>query len=213
MSKLTKFIKNNIKLFVGIIIGGILFGGATYVIATEIASGSVTYTSNGQTTVEGALNDLYQKADVLKKINYYQYWRSTSSQDPGYVPSQVYPSYTSIVTNNTTSTLVRTLYSNGSPTTHGACLYYGTSNKIFCIDQGYWTAGGASADSVKTVLQLAMSSALGVSSSNISCSSTSSYVYCSVGSAKIYAYTNNGVRSDDGSKYCNITRSGVASCT
>ena len=64
MSKVGKFLKNNIKLFVGIIIGGILFGGATYVIATSIASSNITYTSNGQTTVEGALNDLYSKANT-----------------------------------------------------------------------------------------------------------------------------------------------------
>ena len=64
MSKVGKFLKNNIKLFVGIIIGGILFGGATYVVATEIASSSVTYTGNGQSTVEGAINDLYGKADT-----------------------------------------------------------------------------------------------------------------------------------------------------
>ena len=45
------------------ILGAIIFGGSAYVIATEIASSSVAYTENGQTTVEGALTDLYSKAD------------------------------------------------------------------------------------------------------------------------------------------------------
>jgi len=62
MNKIAKFIKSNIKVVVAFIIGAILFGGSAYVLATTIASSSVAYTENGQTTVEGALTDLYQKA-------------------------------------------------------------------------------------------------------------------------------------------------------
>ena len=69
MVKLTNLFKQNIKLFIGIIIGGILFGGSAYVLASVIASSSVTYTGNGQTTVEGALTDLYQKADSIVPID------------------------------------------------------------------------------------------------------------------------------------------------
>ena len=69
MVKLTNLFKQNIKLFIGIIIGGILFGGSAYVIATEIASSSVTYTENGQTTVEGALNTLYTRANTWVNPN------------------------------------------------------------------------------------------------------------------------------------------------
>ena len=57
-----KILKNNIKLIIGIIIGGIVFGGISYAVATGISSGDVTYTANNQTTVQGALNDLYSKA-------------------------------------------------------------------------------------------------------------------------------------------------------
>ena len=59
-----KFIKSNIKVVVAFIIGAILFGGSAYVLATTIASSSVAYTENGQTTVEGALNTLYTRANI-----------------------------------------------------------------------------------------------------------------------------------------------------
>ena len=45
----------------GLIIGIILSGGIVYA-ATTIASSYVTYTGNSQSTVEGALNDLYTKS-------------------------------------------------------------------------------------------------------------------------------------------------------
>ena len=62
MKRVKNLIKNNIKLLIGIIIGGVLFGGMGAYAAT-VAAGSVTYTSNGQSTVNGALNDLYTRAN------------------------------------------------------------------------------------------------------------------------------------------------------
>ena len=220
MSKVTKFMKNRKFIFaIGFILGGLILGGTTYVIATSIASSNITYTNNNQTTVEGALDDLYQKADLLNKIEYYQYWRDTAQYTSTSTPSTVYPSYTSVATSGTTSTLVRTLYSNGSPTIHGACLYYGTTNKIFCLDQGYWasivgstTQSTENGTSVKTTLQSAMASSLGVSTSDLSCGSISSQAYCDVGSARYNAYSNGSVNCSDGSRYCGVSYAGTAYC-
>ena len=61
MKKIKNIIKNNYKLLIGIIIGGILFGSIG-VYAATIAASSVSYTSNGQSTVNGALDDLYTRA-------------------------------------------------------------------------------------------------------------------------------------------------------
>ena len=60
MKRLGKFIKSNTKLFIGFILGAIIFGSVGAVVAGTVASNVITYTSNGQTTVQGALNDLYQ---------------------------------------------------------------------------------------------------------------------------------------------------------
>lgn len=59
LKKIGKFITGNI---LGIIIGGIIFG--TTGVLAAIASNAVQYTNNGQSTVEGALNDLYAKANT-----------------------------------------------------------------------------------------------------------------------------------------------------
>ena len=65
VSKVTKFMKNRKFIFaIGFILGGLILGGTTYVIATSIASSNITYTSNGQSTVQGALNDLYTKSNT-----------------------------------------------------------------------------------------------------------------------------------------------------
>ena len=60
-----RFFNRKVAFALGFILGGLILGGTGYVIATEIASASVTYTGNGQSTVEGALNDLYQKAEKV----------------------------------------------------------------------------------------------------------------------------------------------------
>ena len=101
MRRIVKIIKDNI---LGFIIGAILFGGIGTVVATTILSSSVSYTNNNQTTVEGALNELYSKASRLDswidprglnvngtggKITFV-YWNDNFSNDgPMYTNSQV----------------------------------------------------------------------------------------------------------------------------
>lgn len=216
MSKVGKFIKNNI---IGFIIGTILFGGTGYIVATSIASVNVTYSGHGQTNVKGALDDLYGKADELNKLKYsitqsgYQYWKSSSTYSSTNAPATVYPNYASVVTANTTSTLIRTIYSNGNPTKHGVCLYYGYNNKIFCLDYGYWAANGASGDSVSAVLQSAIVSALGISSEAIGCVADSYSVFCSFGNnANCGAGSNGAVSCACETSSCTVSNDGKASC-
>ena len=58
------FVKKNIKLVVGIIIGAILISGiSVYATSTYLAS-QVEYNKNGQAKVSDALDDLYNKSDT-----------------------------------------------------------------------------------------------------------------------------------------------------
>ena len=65
-----KFIKTNIKVVIALVCGLILAGGTATVIAVSIASSNVTYSENSQSTVEGALNDLYTKANTWIDSDY-----------------------------------------------------------------------------------------------------------------------------------------------
>ena len=62
------FIKNNIKVVTAFIIGGVIFGGTTLVLAA-VGANQVTYTNNGQSTVQGALDTLYTKANNMVPID------------------------------------------------------------------------------------------------------------------------------------------------
>ena len=68
MKKIKVFLKNNIKLFLGIIIGGIVFGTIGVYAAILYASSDVSYdnTTSGltSTNVQDALDELYTKANT-----------------------------------------------------------------------------------------------------------------------------------------------------
>jgi len=61
-----KLLKKNIRLFIGIFIGGVIFSGITYVIATTYYSNNVVYNNANSTltatNVEDALDELYRKS-------------------------------------------------------------------------------------------------------------------------------------------------------
>ena len=75
MKKIGRLIKKNSKILIAFIIGLIIAGGGAYVAA--LTASEVTYTGNGQSTVNGALNDLYTRANrwinpsVLNGNGYY----------------------------------------------------------------------------------------------------------------------------------------------
>ena len=83
-----KFIKNNLKTVTVFIIVGVIFGGTTLVLAA-IGASQVTYINNGQSTVEGALDELYTRASKWLNPNdmgtpqyyafgYYKGWCSST---------------------------------------------------------------------------------------------------------------------------------------
>ena len=77
-------IKKNIKLIIGILIGIIISGSIVY--AVNVTSSSVEYTRSGSsvTSVEGALNELYDKAKGKNNIVYYEYGDPTTSSTTDY---------------------------------------------------------------------------------------------------------------------------------
>ena len=85
-----KFIKSNIKLVIGIVIGLIIAGTTVY--ATTVLLGSdVSYsnTSSGltSTNVQGVIDEIYKKADIRKQGNFisaYTYNSSTGTNNYGY---------------------------------------------------------------------------------------------------------------------------------
>ena len=66
IKKVKKFIKNNIKVVIAFILGGIIIGTGGAYAATVLSSKDVTYsnTSSGlsATTVQGAIDEIYEKA-------------------------------------------------------------------------------------------------------------------------------------------------------
>ena len=66
MKKIGNLLKNNIKLLVGIVIGGIIFGGGVYA-ATVISSSNVGYTDTNSivaTTVQAAIDKIGERANT-----------------------------------------------------------------------------------------------------------------------------------------------------
>ena len=68
MKKIKIFLIGNIKTVVAFILG-IMISGTTVIAATVIASSQVSYTNNSQETVQGALDDLYTKANNMVPID------------------------------------------------------------------------------------------------------------------------------------------------
>ena len=76
-----RFIKSNLKVVFAFIIGGIIFSGTTLVLAA-IGADQVTYTNNGQSTVQGALDVLYTKANNALSIDANTFKTSSETSIP-----------------------------------------------------------------------------------------------------------------------------------
>ncbi len=66
MGKIVKNLKKNYKIYIGIIIGAVIFGSLGVYAATVISATSVSYTDNsslGATNVQDAIDKLYAKTD------------------------------------------------------------------------------------------------------------------------------------------------------
>ena len=103
--KIIRFIKSNL---LGFIIGGLIFGSITGVIATNLTASDVQYTSN--TTVEDALDKLNSASDKPAA-----YWFSETQYVIGNAPT--------------------TLYLNGSSTNHN--VYIGSTSEKHYVCMAY----------------------------------------------------------------------------
>ena len=223
MKKVGKFIRNNV---IGFILGAIIFGGSALVVAGTVASSEITYTNNNQSNVQGALNDLYEKANSATKIMYdgYVYWNdnySNKKYSSTSAPSTVYPSYSSLLVSGSNKAFIRTIYENGNIIGHDACQYIASSNKIFCIQGNYWksiigstSSSYSNGEAVKTALKTAMEEALGTS---ISCyngySNAQPYVWCGINTNNLcFAFAFGYSKCGDGQNECHIYEDGKAKC-
>lgn len=150
MKKLGRFVRNNSKLFIGILIGAVIFGGSATIIAGTVASSAITYTNNGQSNVQGALNNLYNKVDYkLQEANNiadayksgysgYVYWNDYSDSNTyasGNTPSKVLPYLSHTDGNN--QPFIGTNYTNGTPGEHSVCFGIFSTKKWFCFDKNF----------------------------------------------------------------------------
>lgn len=83
MKNQKEYLRNNYKLLIGIIIGGVIFGGLGVYAATVISAYSISYIDNddlGATNVQDAIDKLSGKIDIRKRGNFisaYKYNEST----------------------------------------------------------------------------------------------------------------------------------------
>ena len=227
-----EIIKNN--LF-GFILGALLFGGISTVVATTILSSSVSYTNNNQTTVESALNELYSKVittcynGACGKLSY-RYWNNNFAGDTG---SNIFSSTSVPVTTYATSALleqnygssnfannpiyIRSVLIDGNVVGHQTCLW--NNNKEFCLDNGYWagtlnTNSGNAGTQTKIKLQRDMQESLGVTIQDANCYSDTGVVRCYVGEFYCRAHSSGNVdcHSNASNKYCYVYGDGTSSC-
>ena len=215
MKKIGKIIKNN--LF-GFIMGIVLCGGVGIVLA--LTGTDITYTTSHNTNVtnvKGALDDLYTKANTwlnpsnMQSVSY-KYWNkglnnntSTGNHYMGSVPT--YATATAPSGSSDSAWIRTTVDSSGKGIYHEACLYLGSTGKLFCIPRNAWNMGLQN----EATLCKAMDQALGTTCTSVNAYSGS--VYCYFGSANCYAYSDGRVDCRNGSSRCRVIGSGYARCS
>ena len=77
-----KTLKNNYKFVLGIIVGAVIFGTTVYA-TTVLSSSDVSYSNTSSsltaTTVQGAIDEVYKKADIRKQGNFISAYTYNSS--------------------------------------------------------------------------------------------------------------------------------------
>lgn len=221
-----KIIKNN--LF-GFIIGGIVFGAITTVLATSISASSLLYTTsenNNVATVDDAVKDLYDKIygvpiecynGVCGKISY-KYWNNNFLQPGSHyifsktqMPDITYDTRALLESNNSYFSghriYIRSVLIDGNLVGHEACFWESKNTKEFCISGGYW-AGTLNVNdttvgtNTKIKLQRELSNELGLNSSSFNCGSGNDQSYCMYGSISTSSGAYGCGANNDGGVYC-----------
>ena len=227
MKKILKIIKGNI---LGFIIGAILFGCIGTVVATTILSSTVSYTNNNQTTVEGALNDLYNRVITscyngsCGKLSY-KYWNAGGGGTSyGYdsLPDDLYPNRELLALNSPMFSshhyYIRTVFIDNSFITNQVCLWF--NNREFCLYPNYW-AGNLGVSSTEATQQTAiilkrdLEQQLNIT--NVYCTPNTNEAYCNINNNNIHIkITYNGEilisKSGSGQDSCGMFNDGFAYC-
>ena len=160
------FFKNNSKLIIGIIIGGIFFGGMGFAIATSIASSTVAYMRNDNINIENvedALDDLYEQIIGHPTICYnnncgklsYRYWNDNfggTSYTKEQIPTTTYATRELLAQNYGSTNFenrpyyIRSVLINNTVVGHEVCVWNSTVNRELCFDSNYWKGTIGSAD-------------------------------------------------------------------
>ena len=223
-----KLIKSNIFSF---FLGAILFGGIGTVVATTILSSSVSYTNNNQTTVEGALDELYS---VINEVCYngncgklsYRYWNdgfSDTIYQTNEMPANNYLTRSLLEQNygasNFTDTpiYIRSILIDRNVVGHQVCFL--NNSKEFCLDKGYWagtlnTNSGNAGIQTKIKLQRDMQESLGITIQDANCYSDTGIARCYVGDFYCRSHSSGNVdcHSNVSNKHCYVYGDGTSSC-
>jgi len=229
-------IKRNIKVIVAFLMGAILFGGMGVVLATNIASSSVNYTTSKNANVanvEDALDDLYDQIighpilcfnGTCGKVSF-RYWNDefgNVTYQSNALPTNNYATRILLEQNYGSSNFasrpyyIRSILIDGNVVGHQACIWY--NNREFCIANKYWagtigTQDATAATQTKIKLQRDMQESLGITIADSSCGSDSSGAHCFVGDFACYAnYDGNVGCRIRGSAYCYVRVEGTARC-
>lgn len=156
--------------------------GSAATISGSNWSKTITLTNGATTQVKVVATDNAGKTTTITRYVKYEeiakYWKY------GDEPTYVFPNTPSITYSSVDA--LKAEYSNfanlpfyikTTATEHQACLYY--NNKEFCLGPSYWINGDTDGSQTGEKLQREMATALGISESDLSCSSGST-VMCSV---------------------------------
>ena len=237
MKILKKIIKDNVLFF---LIGAVLFGGTTYVVATGLASSNIDYVvaNSNVETVKDALDDLYSKVPSGTTVCYngtcgklsYRYWNNNFAGSTGanlfdstHMPATVYARRAVLEQNyndfSDEPVYIRSVLIDGNVVGHEACFWEANNQKEFCIAPNYWagtlgTNDATVGENTKIKLQRDMQNALGLESTDISCGSNASDAGCVVGDFGCDATSDGVVICSSNVTYgdCGVGDDGSASC-
>ena len=200
--KVWKFIKSNL---LGFVIGGIIFGSLSGVIAASLAASEVQYKSNK--TVKDAIDELYKL--VLPGPT--SYWYDNSGTE------YTFPNYGGTLQTGGTAT-GHNVYIGQDDTKYYTCI--NVDGKEACLSQPYTQYIGSEIvnNSLSTEQQNAAKAAIGevfstVGITGYSCYSNENVADCSLGGFYCDVYNDGAVTcNNDEDEYCFVYADGSASC-
>ena len=206
MKKIKKLLSNNLKTITAFIIGGIIFGGTTAVVAAVIAANQVTYTPPSGVSannVQTAIDELYTRASKWLNPNDMgtpQYYATTGTYK-GLCSSTdtLCNSYADFPTTSTTPPAGKNIYAvKYEDGQYGVCIK--RNGKEHCFRGRNYKA------EAKHVQEVFSDISCTVRSESVTC--IASDFYCRVSSIGFVNCLDNGAGS-----YCNVYSDGSVHCS